>query len=124
MDFSNPSTLFSAALTVCFLAIFLSIVYMMLNKTIDLSNLVSEPGLEGKASLSRFQLLLFTLVIAGLYVILSLENGQLIDVPNGALALLGISGGTYIVSKGIANKPATTETSQTVVVSQSEQKVP
>jgi hypothetical protein len=62
----------------------------------------------GKASMSRLQLLLFTFVIAGLYLTLSLEAGYLIEIPNQVLGLLGISGASYVVSKGIqqqANKP-------------------
>jgi hypothetical protein len=95
--------------------------------TIDLSGLLSEPAdtsaaatatttttgttttgptttstvATGKASLSRLQLLLFTFVIAGLYLTLCLEAGDLIAIPNQVLGLLGISGGSYVVSKGI-----------------------
>ena len=72
---------------------------------LDLAYLLSEPILttgssdQPKASLSRFQFLIFTFVIAGLYLVLSIEAGTLIEVPNGALLLLGISGGSYLVSK-------------------------
>jgi hypothetical protein len=79
--------------------------------SIDLNGLLSEPptaapgggtpALPGKASLSRLQLLLFTFVIAGLYLTLCLEAGALIDIPNQVLGLLGISGGSYVISKGI-----------------------
>lgn len=103
MDYRNPSAIFALVLTVCFLLLFLVIIGKIYTNTIDLSTLLSEPGAEGKSSLSRFQLLVFTLVIAGLYVILSIENGQLINVPEGALVLLGISGGTYAISKGLSN---------------------
>ena len=54
-----------------------------------------------KASMSRFQLLIFTFVIAGLYLALCLENGRLIDIPENVLLLLGLSSGTYAASKGI-----------------------
>jgi len=99
MELKNAVVIFTYLIAIGFLAIFLVVIGKMLNNTIDLSKLISEP--DGKASLSRFQLLVFTLVIAGLYVVLSIENGQLIDVPNGALALLGISGGSFLISKGI-----------------------
>ena len=83
--------------------------------TIDLSGLLTEmadpPPVGGgplplaKASLSRLQLLLFTIVIVGLYLTLSLEAGAMVEIPNQVLGLLGISGGSYVVSKGIqANK--------------------
>ena len=54
-----------------------------------------------KASLSRLQLLLFTVVIVGLYLTLSLEAGAMVEIPNQVLGLLGISGGSYVISKGI-----------------------
>jgi len=78
-----------------------------------LKGLLSEPpgpndvG-EPKASLSRFQFLIFTFVIAGLYLLLCIEAGTLIEIPGNVLALLGISGGTYVVSKTVSaseNKP-------------------
>jgi hypothetical protein len=94
---------------------------------IDLSGLLSEPPdgsiaavapaaapgapvaaalvVPGKASMSRLQLMLFTFVILGLYLTLSLEAGQMIEIPNQVLGLLGISGASYVISKGIqANK--------------------
>jgi hypothetical protein len=55
----------------------------------------------GKASLSRLQLLLFTFAIIGLYVTLCLEAGMMVELPNQVLGLLGISGGSYVLSKGI-----------------------
>lgn len=75
----------------------------------SLKGLISEPPLPGqdpettKASLSRFQFLVFTFVIAGLYLLLSIEAGTFVDIPNNVLALLGISGGTYVVSKTVAS---------------------
>ena len=93
-----------------------------------LRGLISEPASpndigEPKASLSRFQFLIFTFVIAGLYLLLCIEAGTLIEIPGNVLALLGISGGTYVVSKTVsaserkppaapaqqAKKPAPTE---------------
>ena len=54
-----------------------------------------------KASLSRFQFLIFTFVIAmGLLYVIFL-NGKFPDIPSSVYILLGISGGSYIVSKGI-----------------------
>lgn len=96
------------------LAIGLTVVRLIWFKTIDLSMLLTEVSTDGtgqqqaKASLSRFQFLVFTFVVAGLYFVLSLESGYLIDVPNGTLVLLGISGVSYLGSKTIssgANQP-------------------
>ena len=71
-----------------------------------LSGLLAEPPVPGqtgraKASLSRLQFLIFTFVIAGLYLLLCIEAGTLIEIPGNVLALLGISGGTYVVSKTV-----------------------
>lgn len=71
----------------------------------DLASLVCEikpDGTPGKASLSRFQMLLFTFLVGGLFVVLSLESGTMIDIPTGVLGLIGISGGSYLISKGLS----------------------
>jgi hypothetical protein len=75
----------------------------------SLKGLLSEPGFpdqlpgDTKASLSRFQFLIFTFVIAGLYLLLSIEAGTFVDIPGNVLALLGISGGTFLVSKTVSS---------------------
>jgi hypothetical protein len=64
---------------------------------------------DAKASLSRFQMLIFTFVIAGLFMMLSIEAGGFVQIPQNVLLLMGISGGTYVVSKGVGKsgkKPA------------------
>ncbi len=61
----------------------------------------AQPPEMVKASLSRFQFLIFTFVIAGVYLVLCLQSGKLLDIPQNVLILLGISGTTYAVSKGI-----------------------
>ena len=87
----------------------------MLWDQIDLRYLVSEDN--GNASLSRFQFLIFTFVIAASYflvVIWGLTTGggnvlqvgadnvlTLPSIPAGVLGLIGISGGSYVISKGI-----------------------
>lgn len=94
-------------------AIFTSFAAIVLFKfsKMDLSALVSEGDAENrKASLSRFQFLLFTFVIAGVYLTLCLESGTFVEIPNGVLGLIGISGGSYVVSKGISGgKPNATK---------------
>jgi hypothetical protein len=66
---------------------------------ISLKYLISDD--RGYASLSRFQFLVFTFVIAmSLFYLVALK-GEYPVIPNQILALLGISGGSYVVSKGI-----------------------
>src|SRR5436189_6382730 len=68
---------------------------------IDLEWLISEDN--GHASMSRFQLLIFTFVIAISFVKLTEENknNEFPKVDSGVLTLLGISASTYAVGKGI-----------------------
>ncbi len=77
-----------------------TILYQIWTKQINLKYLLSEA--DGSASMSRFQLLIFTFVIAfGLFEIA--ESGMKFpDIPNGILTLLGISASTYAVGKGIS----------------------
>jgi hypothetical protein len=77
----------------------LAVVYRMFNGTIDLTQLVSEPS--GEASMSRFQFLVFTFVIATSFILITVSDGKFPDLPPNVLALLGISAGSYVVSKGI-----------------------
>ena len=81
-----------------------AVLYQIYLGNIDLALLVSEG--DGTASMSRFQFLVFTFVIGFaviLMTVLSMNTAtpQLPDVPGGIMSLLGISGGTYAVSKGI-----------------------
>lgn len=64
-------------------------------------DIVAKTPEEPKASLSRFQLLIFTFVIAGVYLILCLESGTFVEIPQNVVLLLGVSGTTYAASKGI-----------------------
>jgi hypothetical protein len=71
---------------------------------IDLAHLLSEAGPDGKtgqASLSRFQLLIFTFVIAFSLFLITVANNKFPPIPTEILTLLGISASTYAVSKGI-----------------------
>lgn len=97
--FANAVDLFYAALALGFLGLMGVVIWKIFNNEIDLSRLISED--DGKASLSRFQLLLFTFVVAGAFLVLSLEAGQFVDVPTGVQVLLGISGGGFVVSKAV-----------------------
>jgi uncharacterized BrkB/YihY/UPF0761 family membrane protein len=75
---------------------------------IDLSHLVSEP--TGEASISRFQLLVFTFVIAlsVFYVTITSDTAGLPEIPTGVLTLLGISASSYAVGKGLQTHRDTT----------------
>jgi hypothetical protein len=89
------------------------VISLMAEGKIDLSRLLSEPN--GDASLSRFQLLIFTFVIALSLFLVVVGNGSRsstdaschncpafpAEIPGSVLALLGISAGSYLVSKGI-----------------------
>jgi len=90
------------------LAIFLALVaYAILRRIfddrIDLSKLLSEKDDTG-ASLSRFQFLIFTFVISmSLFLIVVGESPPRFpkSIPGEVLALLGISGASYVVSKAV-----------------------
>lgn len=66
---------------------------------IDLSKVISEAN--GDASMSRFQLMIFTMMVAISLFILVVKNWQFPTIPDGVLGLLGISASTYAVGKGI-----------------------
>jgi hypothetical protein len=77
----------------------------------DLSDLLKEVGGKG-ASMSRFQLLIFTLVIALSLFLLVVSQNRFPAVPPEVLTLLGISASIYAVSKGIQlSAPTSSDTS-------------
>jgi hypothetical protein len=67
---------------------------------INLTRMLEEA--DGKASFSRFQFLVFTFVIAMCVMILTIEAGEFPKMDMNVLGLLGISGASYVVSKGIS----------------------
>lgn len=86
------------------LTIFLSflaliVLWRIATNQIDLKYLISDEN--GWASLGRFQFLVFTFVIAMSLFYLIVTNKGYPPVPKEILALLGISGGSYVMSKGI-----------------------
>jgi uncharacterized membrane protein len=88
------------------------ILFYVIKGKIDLTKLISEK--DGSASLSRFQFLIFTFVIAAsLLIIVVSQNppGFPETIPSEIFILLGISGGTYVISKGI-QKSAEDKTDQ------------
>jgi hypothetical protein len=72
---------------------------------IDISRILEEKASDGTysgASMSRFQLLIFTFVIAVSLFLIVVNTGNFPrSIPPEVLALLGISATTYAVSKGI-----------------------
>jgi uncharacterized membrane protein len=115
----NPqiiSLIIAIVVAIIILTIGLSVARLLWKGDMDISMMLMEMStdpqgqVQMKASLSRFQFLVFTFVVAGLYFILSLETGHLLDVPNGTLILLGISGGSYLASKTIASGSDNTNT--------------
>ncbi|MFN7938086.1 MAG: hypothetical protein U0R19_32455 [Bryobacteraceae bacterium] len=66
---------------------------------IDLAFLISDS--EGFASMGRFQLLVFTFVVALSFFLVVLEKKGLPDIPASVLTLLGISASTFAVSKSV-----------------------
>ena len=80
----------------------ITILWLIWVGKIDLSQLLSEAN--GSASMSRFQLLIFTFVVAvSLFYLVEKNNeARFPEIPAGVLTLLGISASTYAVGKGIS----------------------
>ncbi len=79
------------------------VVFRIAQGKIDLSKLLSEQ--DGTASMSRFQLLIFTYVIAVGLLVITLKTGKFPELSGELLGLLGISAGSYVGAK-IAQKAA------------------
>ena len=102
LDPGQPATMeivVGYCLVLLVFALGLIILWKIAVGTIDISQLLEEHG--GGASMSRFQLLIFTFVIALSLFLLVASGKSFPDVPAGVLTLLGISATTYGVSKGI-----------------------
>ncbi len=83
-------------------ALGLTIIIWIWTGKIDLAGLLNEAN--GQASMSRFQLLIFTFVIAisVFELVERLSPPGFPEIPNGVLTLLGISASTYAIGKGIS----------------------
>ncbi len=86
------------------------IIYRMARGDMDLRYLIAD--FEGYASLSRFQFLVFTFVIATGFVYLTIRGDGFPEIDEGVLLLLGISGTTYAMGK-VLDRPATPGASPT-----------
>ena len=86
-----------------FLAVLMiAFVVLIIVGKIKLQHLISDE--KGNASLSRFQFLIFTFVIAVSFILIVVgtDPPQFPDsIPSEIFVLLGISAGTYAISKGI-----------------------
>ncbi len=95
------------------LALFgLLLLWKIATNEINLKDLLSDD--DGMASTSRFQLVIFTFVVALSFFLVVVSNVKLRqtgittdisglpDLPSGVLTLLGISASSYVVSKGIS----------------------
>jgi hypothetical protein len=78
----------------------LMLLIKMWRNEINLCSLLEEAN--GQASMSRFQLLVFTLVVAVGVFLSILHTLTLPEIPNSVLILLGISASTYAAGKGIS----------------------
>lgn len=95
-------TLVTVGLSLLLVVLGLVVVWKMITNKIDLKYLIAEE--DGSASLSRFQFLVFTFVVAFGYFLLVVKSGSAHSLPavgDGVWQLLGISGGSYVLSKGI-----------------------
>lgn len=105
-----PTLVLVAGYLICGLVglIGIAVLWQIYDGTIDLSQLISEAN--GDASMSRFQFLIFTFVIAlSLFLVIAAgnkdSNGKPAfpdSIPGGVLTLLGISGSSYAVGKAIS----------------------
>lgn len=91
-----------------------AVLYQIGSGKIPLEGIISEPE-DGpqhkgapKASLSRFQFLIFTFVVAGLFLMLSIEAGRMVDIPTNVLVLIGLSGTGFLAGKAISKPDADT----------------
>jgi hypothetical protein len=97
-----PSLILSWAVTLFVVFLEGVVVFLILTGRIRLDRLISEP--DGSASLARFQFLLFTFVIATSFflVVIGQDPPGFPDrIPPEVLVLLGLSGGSYLISQGI-----------------------
>jgi hypothetical protein len=77
-------------------------------KASPLLRIISTPG--GTASLSQFQILVWTFVTAGSTVYVASLSGQLVEITTGTLILLGISGATTLAAQAYVGGQAAKQT--------------
>ena len=77
-----------------------TLIWLVWTGKMNLSALLSE--VNGQASVSRFQLVIFSMVIALALFVLTIQDGKFPEISPQILLLLGISASTYAVGKGIS----------------------
>lgn len=119
---SDNAVLGFLAITAIIVAFAGAILWKIVSGDIPLVGIISEPRYDmdgnvnkepGKASLARFQFLLFTFVVAGLFLMLSIEVGQFVNIPANVLGLMGISGGSFVLSKAIGGQNGAVDPAET-----------
>lgn len=78
------------------------------NPRLLLRRLAQHPS--QRFSLSNIQILMWTLLVLYALAFVWIANGMLLDISSGVLILLGISGGTSILVRGVENMGNTTMT--------------
>ena len=96
-------TLLVYSFTVFLAALQALVLYKIATNQINLQLLLSDD--RGDASLSRFQLLIFTFVIGASFLYLTVKGAAFPPVNEGVLLLLGISSATYALGKSL-EKPS------------------
>jgi hypothetical protein len=85
------------ALTLLYLAATWRLTHPNIRQASWLLRIISTSS--GRASLSELQIVLWTLLVAGAAVYVMAASGELIQISNGTLVLLGIAGAAGIASK-------------------------
>lgn len=102
---SGPALAMEWSLAVFLVILEAIILWFIWRRRINLEKLISEEN--GAASFSRFQFLIFTFIIASAYIVLTFHSvstgAALPTIDASVLGLIGISGGSYLISKGIEN---------------------
>jgi hypothetical protein len=97
-----PSLILTWSVTAFVVLVEAVVLFLILTGRIRLERLIAGP--DGSASLSRLQFLIFTFVIATsfLLVVIGQDPPRFPDrIPPELLLLLGISGGSYVLSKAV-----------------------
>lgn len=105
MNAQNVSLYCSLAFGIVVLVFAFAILWKIFKGDISLEGLLAEaPALSvagAKAGLPRFQFLIFTFVISGLFVLPLLRAGTFVDIPNNVLGPVGLTADSYLVSKAV-----------------------
>ncbi len=102
---SGPALTMEWSLAIFLVLLEAIILWFIWRRHINLEKLISEEN--GVASFSRFQFLIFTFIVASAYIVLAFHSvstgASLPTIDPSVLGLIGISGGSYLISKGIEN---------------------